>query len=730
MPTSRFLANTAVITLDAIFKNSGADIRLHGLDRIPDQPVLYLANHFTRIETTFLPYLIKKHTGRYAHSLADDSFFSGNFGKLIQKLGAVSTADSDRDRILISALLNMETSVIIFPEGQMLKDKKIVQKGKYIVYNAGIRRAPHTGAARLALQAQMYREKIRQTYFDSLKTNSSINIDKFKEYFGLKDKDIDNILKNEIKIVPLNITYYPIRAKTNTINKLVEKMMKKVPERFEEELEVEGTMLLEGVDIDIIFGEPIPVKNFLLKSASAKKIIASPSLYLETEKMKNELSLKRIDFALMQKYMDSIYSLTTVNHDHIFAYLLSVLKSQKIDETDFKNRVNLIFYRINKLNLSYTHTSLHSKQTFLQTDDFHDKYNSFIEAATSDGLITVKNGFIIKTPCEFDRPYQFHIARQKNIIGVLKNEIEPLTDVTGIIEKCSKIPSFIIRGKTRKQFRKHDMEIFERDYTEFFSKTESKGKNIGKPFFRRRPFDKKGVILVHGYLSAPEEIRVVADALYKKGYAVYGARLRGHGTTPDDLAGRQWEEWYNSVNRAYVAMKNTVDDFVILGFSTGAGLALLQAANKGEKFKGVISISAPLKLQNITSNLSSAVVMWNNIMKKIKLKKGRFEFIPNDPENPHINYLKNPINGVNELEKLMNIVDDRLKDIKIPALVIQGSNDPVVNPSSADEIFKKIGTKDKSLCRVYADRHGIVRGDESEKVISWVLNFLEYVFNK
>jgi esterase/lipase len=246
----------------------------------------------------------------------------------------------------------------------------------------------------------------------------------------------------------------------------------------------------------------------------------------------------------------------------------------------------------------------------------------------------------------------------------------------------------------------------------------------------RRFFRKRGVILVHGYMAAPEEMRVLAEALHREGYNVYLTRLRGHGTSPDDLAGIRWEKWYDSVSRAYIIMKNRVKKMAIIGFSTGAGLALLQASQSGKNYSGIVSISAPLRLQNIASRFSSAVVMWNSFLKKIHLKKGAMEFVQNDPENPQINYHRNPVSGVSELGKLMKVVEDRLKYIDIPALVIQGSEDPVVNPESAEEIFAKIGTDDKDLVRVTSHRHGIVRGEESAQVIRLVLDFLENVFSR
>jgi esterase/lipase len=231
-------------------------------------------------------------------------------------------------------------------------------------------------------------------------------------------------------------------------------------------------------------------------------------------------------------------------------------------------------------------------------------------------------------------------------------------------------------------------------------------------------------------MAAPEEIRPLADYLYKNGYNVYGVRLRGHGTAPEDLAVRNWEKWYDSASRAYIIMKNSVRTFSIGGFSMGAGIALLQAANKPGRFAGVISINAPLKLKGIASKFASIVVAWNKLLSKIHVNKGKMEFVENVPENSEINYLRNPVSGGNELEKLMKQVENQLRNVMEPTLIIQGSDDPVVNSVSAQEIFEKLGTKEKQFLRIYADHHGILRGGEADKVNAMVLMFLRELSSK
>jgi esterase/lipase len=267
--------------------------------------------------------------------------------------------------------------------------------------------------------------------------------------------------------------------------------------------------------------------------------------------------------------------------------------------------------------------------------------------------------------------------------------------------------------------------LFDKDYKQYYIENESKPKNIGEPFFLKHFFIRKGIILVHGYMAAPEEIRPLADYLYKNGYNVYGVRLRGHGTAPEDLAIQNWKKWYDSASRAYIIMKNSVKTFSIAGFSMGGGIALLQAANKPGRFTGVISINAPLKLMSVASKFAPVIVAWNKLLTKIKIDKWKMEFVKNDPEYPQINYLRNPVSGGYELDKLMRFVENRLGKVTDPTLIIHASGDPVVDPVSGEEIFEKLGTNEKQLIRVYANHHGILRGKEADEVNAMVLTFLK-----
>ena len=57
MNISNDLINIIKFAIDTLIKSAGIDMRLHGIENIPDQPVVYVINHFTRLETVLIPYV-------------------------------------------------------------------------------------------------------------------------------------------------------------------------------------------------------------------------------------------------------------------------------------------------------------------------------------------------------------------------------------------------------------------------------------------------------------------------------------------------------------------------------------------------------------------------------------------------------------------------------------------------------------------------------------------------
>ena len=159
----------------------------------------------------------------------------------------------------------------------MIKDKKIVEKGKYLIHTATGSRPPHTGAGRLALRSQFIREELRILR----ERRDTDSIGRIAEHFGFGLSDIDRIIEKETIIIPVNITYYPVRARDNAISRLVNRFVHDVSARVQEEMQVEGAMVMNGVDVDINLGKPIDVKKYLAAGAGIREMLTDAGLYLD-----------------------------------------------------------------------------------------------------------------------------------------------------------------------------------------------------------------------------------------------------------------------------------------------------------------------------------------------------------------------------------------------------------------------------------------------------------------
>ena len=713
-----FAYKTTSLAIKAIYNLSRANINLHGKENVPESNSIFVINHFTRIETFLMPYVISKLTGEPIWSLADYTLFEGTFGKFLETVGALSNKNPDRDRLIIRTLLTGETSWIIFPEGRMIKDKKLVEKGKFMVYSAGGRRPPHTGAATLAMRAEFYRRRIL-----TLRKAKPEEAKRLVALFHISSTE--EISPQQTHIVPVNITYYPVRAKENVLSKLAASIVENIPERVIEEIMTEGTMLLKGVDIDIRFGKPINLKE-RLTHRMIKKDLAQTAPFDFDDPIPSRSIMRREAMKLMQEYMSAIYDMTTINYDHLFATLLKKTWYRRLDHNFLKRRVFLIISELISKHDLYLHNDLMNDQVHLLTDDRYEKYDNFIQMALETGILE-KTGNILQLKNErFSATSDFHRIRIENPVAVLANCMEPLEDIQSTIWKYARMPDFLIRKKLAGLIIKKEMDDFEQDYRTYYLPGETKGIKIGSPFLLRKKRAKKGVLLLHGYMAAPEEVRALAEYLHGLGLSIYAPRLKGHGTAPEDLALRSYEDWIESVEKGYAIISSLCDSIVVGGFSTGAGLAL-ELVSRLPQIKGVFAVNPPIKLQDFSSRFVPAVDVWNSLMKKMKIKSITKEFIPNNPEHPHINYTRNPISGIRELERLMEKLKDKLEDIRIPALVVQGNQDPVVNPDGSRQLFENLGSEDKTYELLDFDRHGIIMDSGSDEVHQIIGEFVKRV---
>jgi esterase/lipase/1-acyl-sn-glycerol-3-phosphate acyltransferase len=720
-PMNPFAYRTTGLLIKALYSISNARINLHGKENIPNGSVIFVINHFTRIETFLMPYLIFKLTKVPVWSLADDKLFRGTFGNYLEKVGAVSIKNPSRDRLIVKTLLTGEARWIIFPEGRMVKNKKIIEKGRHMISYAGGKHPPHTGPANLALRTEFYRRRIM-----ALSSANTSEAERLMDLFQIES--IDEINDKVTYIVPVNITYFPLRAQENILSKLAVNLVDNIPERLVEEMMTEGAMLLSGVDIDIRFGKPIDVGSYLECDRIEQDVCTHVSFGFD-DPIRSKRQLRRDAVKIMQSYMDSIYDMTTVNHDHLFASILRALPFRKIDEMDLRRRVFLVASQDLKSAGLHLHKSFDTDQTHLLSDDRFKKYSDFISVAFDKGVVREENGRLIKDVSKFSSALDFHRIRIDNPISVMANAVEPLKTLQRLVRRTSWLPSFWVRRRVVKTLVRRELSRYEVDYHAFYHNEESKEKKIGKPYLIKGRSRDLGIVLVHGYMASPAEVKTLAQYFGEKGYWVYAPRLRGHGTSPEDLADRTYQEWITSVDAGYAIIRNICKRVVVGGFSTGGGLALELAA-RDPSIAGVFAVCPPLRLHHLFSKLVPTVNGLNRLLEKIQIGGIKKEFLENKPEHPEINYLRNPISGIRELERLMRYTHSKLSNIEMPALVVQSQGDPVVDPKGSKEIFEHLGSSDKSYLLLNFLRHGILLGEGSGLVHEAIGAFVDRLIKK
>lgn len=713
-----FAYRTTGLAVRALSGLSKARVNLHGTENIPEGAIIFVVNHFTRIETFLIPYHIYKLTNIPVWSLAHHSFFVGSLGAFLEKLGAVSTTNPDRDLLIVKSLLTGEAVWIVFPEGRMVKNKKIIEKGQFMLSYAGVKRPPHTGPAALALRAEFYRRRlgwVSEHFPDEAK--------RLMDAFQIDS--IEPVVQKTTYIVPVNITYYPVRTRENILSNLVVSMVEDVPERIIEEIMTEGTMLLSGVDVDIRFGEPIKINEFIKSNAIIRDICSNRPIYFD-DPLPSKRAMRKVALNIMQRYMSAIYGMTTVNHDHLFASMLKLMPFKKIDERGLKRRVFFATTcKLDKLG-AYLHEDLTTDQVHLLTDDRFNKFEDFISLAVEKGVVKRDGKTLEKDSSKFTHSFDLHRVRIDNPIQVMANEVEPLPRLQRCVRSLAWQPSFWLRRKIARHLISKAVSDFEQDYNTFYIAGESKKKDVGMPFQVKGKFRRLGVLLVHGYMAAPLEVKKLADYLGRIGLWVYAPRLKGHGTSPADLATRTYMDWVTSVDEGFAIISNICERVVVGGFSTGAGLALDLAARVGD-VEGVFAVCPPLRLQDFSAMFVPAVDVWNRLMEMARLDEAKKKFLENRPENPHINYFRNPVSGVRELERLMKSLEPKLPSIKVPALVVQSTGDPVVNLEGTKRVFDMLGSKRKKYVLFDFDCHGILVCEGSERVHRTIGNFIKHL---
>ena len=697
------LINTNGYVLSLLEKILNANIEVKGIENIPkNNPIMFVANHFTRIEAMLVPYTLYNLTNKKVGVIADDSLFKSYFGNFLKNLGAMKKSEINRNEHIIGDLITSCKNWMIFPEGIMVKAKDITKIDNiFCVKIDETCQRVYTGAAVFALSSEFFREK----YFE----RKLENYDEFSEKYFIND--CSEITPNETMIVPINISYSKLRNGRNFLVDMAEKLLDDIGDNFKEEIEIEGNLILNSKIIIRIL-EPISTKK-LLEPLYSKGLL-------------QEEILNSLRYDVTHDFMNKIYESLTISFDHIFTLILFLFPKEEIELEYFKRLIYIVFSKIKEKNLPYDE-SINRDLIYLISYEKFEAFDDILKVAIKDNILQIHeihcDRYLINKEV-LSNSFTHHTIRLKNILRVILNEILAQDDIVNMVKDLLLKKEFENNIELAEILKCEEKEEFENSYEKFKDNKDIKAKDIGTTNYFENINSNSCVIVVHGFSSAPKEMQNLALFLNENNFNVITPRLSGHGTVPEDLKTKTWQDWYKSVSRSIAIASLQYKKVYIVGFSTGGLLALLSTKKQYKEFVSLVCINAALHLNDLRiKTLLPAISFWNDIVKVFNENKYAKEYIDNFPENPQINYNKHYVSSIEQLSLLMDKIKKNLHKIKKPILIIQGKDDPVVNPSSAHEIYEKIESRFKKLKMINSSKHVIVN-ENTDGLYDYILSFI------
>ncbi|MGZ8152671.1 MAG: alpha/beta hydrolase [Methylovulum sp.] len=500
--------------------------------------------------------------------------------------------------------------------------------------------------------------------------------------------------------------------------------------RQTEELLIEGNIILKNTDMDIRMGMPIePYSNtnwlnrYLLDIVSTQIKTLDDVFSLQTSP-KNwqqkylDLYLKKNANAIRDQYMAAIYANVTINLSHLASTLIMYCLEKNQWQIEHQRFFTTLYIAVKHLQ-NNTQVNLH--RSLIYPIEYSDlisgtskRFEHFICVAKTTALI-VEHETTYEFLPKILEEQEFDNIRLENLIAVYNNEAKPITDVRYTIiqalEEYNRISAKQLAAwHFEDEYRdlKWEHHIYTKPDFDDINEQETADADPS-PFFLKPQHDNGiGVLLIHGLLARPAELRHYGEYLAQQGYTIMGVRLKGHGTSPYALRDQTFEDWYSSVVRGFNILKAHCKRIFVTGFSTGGALALKLASAQYPEIIGACAVAVPLRFINPAFlfipflHEANKLVEWSSSFEGIKA------FIENNSEHPLINYRHVPVKSLYELRRLIIDMDKYLIRCVVPILVMQGDEDPIVSVKSAMEVFDKLPAGGKTLKIIRSTRHGIL----------------------
>ena len=226
-----------------------------------------------------------------------------------------------------------------------------------------------------------------------------------------------------------------------------------------------------------------------------------------------------------------------------------------------------------------------------------------------------------------------------------------------------------------------------------------------------------GVLISHGYTGSPQSMRPLAEGLAAEGFTVALPRLKGHGTTPTDMATSTAADWVADIEGAAAWLRERCDALFMAGLSMGGTLTLFMAGQHPEMFRGIVPINAVVFVNN--PDLASLAFMAD--------APAEVPGVGNDVKAPGVTELAYPVvpvATVKELFALMKTTEELLPRITCPVLAMVSREDHVVPPPNTEYFMGRVASDEAEALWLEDSYHVATLDNDKDLILQRTTDFV------
>jgi carboxylesterase len=233
-------------------------------------------------------------------------------------------------------------------------------------------------------------------------------------------------------------------------------------------------------------------------------------------------------------------------------------------------------------------------------------------------------------------------------------------------------------------------------------------------------------LVLHGLGGGLYELEPLITAMENEGLRIATPVLPGHDGPGPKMPPSTWRDWRQAADAAFLELASAGDPVAVVGFSTGATLALTMAAEMpvarlvlmapflAIRYSGLIPLRPASYLRHLAKVIPDLPrrppAVRDPEMRRKAAQADRFQTF-----NLHA--------ALSALE-LIDRVKPLVPSITTPTLILQGRLDTVIEPANAMWLYRNLGTSEKMLISLAHSDHLVALDRDRDQAIRATIDFL------